>query len=110
MVFGKLFSGLGGAASGAAAGSVFGPIGTGIGAVVGGLGGLGGSSSGGGGAGNMGGMAEAYIPKPITSRYTDSDPDKFLKHLQIMPLSPRLLPGLKKKSIKCSRLFKEVLY
>jgi hypothetical protein len=110
MVFDKIFKGLGGAASGAAAGSAFGPIGTVIGAVGGGLGSLGGSSSGGGGAGNMGGMAEAYIPKPITSRYTDVIPLSFLKHLQIMPLSPRLLPGLKKKSIKCSRLLKEVLY
>jgi len=69
MVLGKLFSGLGGAASGAAAGSVFGPIGTGIGAVVGGLGSLGGSSSGGGGAGNMGGMAKAFVPKPIPTPF-----------------------------------------
>lgn len=83
MVLGKLFSGLGGAASGAAAGSVFGPIGTGIGAVVGGLGSLGGSSSGGGGAGNMGGMAKAFVPKPIPTPFGSvEDADDFLKQYQ----------------------------
>jgi hypothetical protein len=83
MVLGKLFSGLGGAASGAAAGSAFGPIGTGIGAVVGGLGSLGGSSSGGGGAGNMGGMAEAFVPKPIPTPFGSvEDADDFLKQYQ----------------------------
>jgi hypothetical protein len=83
MVLGKLFSGLGGAASGAAAGSAFGPIGTGIGAIVGGLGSLGGSSSGGGGAGNMGGMAEAYVPKPLPPPFGSvEDADDFLKQYQ----------------------------
>jgi len=83
MVFGKLFSGLGGAASGAAAGSVFGPIGTGIGAVVGGLGSLGGSSSGGGGAGNMGGMAKAFVPKPLPTPFGSvKDAGAFLDEYQ----------------------------
>jgi hypothetical protein len=83
MVLGKLFSGLGGAASGAATGSAFGPIGTGIGAVIGGLGGFGGSSSGGGSAGNMGGMAEAYVPKPIPTPFGSvEDADDFLKQYQ----------------------------
>jgi hypothetical protein len=73
MVLGKIFSGLGGAASGAAAGSAFGPIGTGIGALVGGLGSLGGSSSGGGGAGNMGGMSKAFVPKPLATPFGSVD-------------------------------------
>ncbi len=84
MVLGKLFSGLGGAASGAAAGSAFGPIGTGIGALVGGLGSLGGSSGGGGGgsAGNMGGVA-AYQRKPQpTSFGSVDDADDFLSKYQ----------------------------
>lgn len=82
MVLGKIFEGLGGAASGAAAGSAFGPIGTGIGAIFGGLGSLGGSSSGGGSAGNMGGLgnAEAYVPKPIPTPFGSvDDAEKFLK-------------------------------
>ena len=83
MVFGKIFSGLGGAASGAAAGSAFGPIGTGIGAVIGGLGSLGGSSSGGGGAGNMGGMAKAVVPKPLETPFGSvADADDFLREYQ----------------------------
>ena len=83
MVLGKLFSGLGGAASGAAAGSAFGPIGTGIGALVGGLGSLGGSSSGGGGAGNMGGMAKAFVPKPLPTPFgSTDDADDFLTKYQ----------------------------
>ena len=38
---------------------------------------LGSFGSGGGSAGNMGGMAQSYLPKPITSRYK-GDPTKFL--------------------------------
>ncbi len=96
MVLGKLFSGLGGAASGAAAGSIFGPIGTGIGAVVGGLGGLsgggssrGGSSSSGGSVGNMGGLArnipmvEPFVPKPLPTPFGSVGNAKdFLKQYQ----------------------------
>lgn len=83
MVFDKIFKGLGGAASGAAAGSVFGPVGTGIGAVIGGLGSLGGSSSGGGGAGNMGGMAKAFVPKPLATPFGSvKDAGAFLKQYQ----------------------------
>jgi len=89
MDFGKIFKGLGGAASGAAAGSAFGPIGTGIGAVIGGIGGFGsgggnagngGFGSGGGNAGNMGGMAQAYVPKPLPTPFGSvEDADDFLK-------------------------------
>ena len=80
MVLGKIFSGLGGAASGAAAGSAFGPIGTGIGALVGGLGSLGGSSGGGGGGG--GGMS-AYQRKPQPTAFGSvDDADDFLSKYQ----------------------------
>lgn len=53
-------------------GAVAGPAG----ALVGGLGStalnsFGGSSSGGGSAGNMGGMAKAYVPKPVPSLFGD---------------------------------------
>jgi hypothetical protein len=62
---------------------VGGALGGPFGAVAGGLGSaalssFGGSSSGGGSAGNMGGMAQSYLPKPITSRYA-GDPAKFLE-------------------------------
>lgn len=55
-------------------GAVAGPAG----ALVGGLGStalnsFGGSSSGGGSAGNMGGMAKAYVPRPIPSLFGDKD-------------------------------------
>jgi hypothetical protein len=81
MVLGKLFSGLGSAASGAAAGSALGPFGALAGGVIGLGSSLAGSSSGGGSAGNMGGMAKVAIPEPVSSRYI-TDPTKFLKAFQ----------------------------
>jgi len=60
---------------GGAFGGPFGALAGGLGSAA--LDSFGGSSSGGGSAGNMGGMAKAYVQKPITSRYT-GNPSKFL--------------------------------
>lgn len=65
-------------------GALGGPVGAAAaGAGVSLLGGLGGSSSGGGGAGNMGGMAKAFVPKPLPTPFGSvEDADDFLKQYQ----------------------------
>ena len=62
-------------------GAVGGPLGAAVGGLgSAALGSFGGSSSGGGSAGNMGGMAQAYVPRPIPSLFGDADTaNDFLK-------------------------------
>jgi hypothetical protein len=65
-------------------GAVGGPFGAAAGGLFSaGLSSFGGSSSGGGSAGNMGGMAEAYVPKPLPPPFGSvEDADDFLKQYQ----------------------------
>ena len=62
---------------------VGGLVGGPIGAAAGGLGSAALSSFGGGGAGNMGGMANAFVPKPLPTPFGSvEDADDFLKQYQ----------------------------